>query len=196
MSAQQHHSTATGKKRRRPAKSCVECRERKVRCDLGEPCGPCSRSRASLICTYICESAGQEPPEVVRTARHETQHERQRPQGDAKHVGPSALPRHLRNPITKEQSRLQVSDAPSQLQESCANSDAGRLQPRYAPQSVERRTGNVPDLAIPPLPHRLRITNDKVKLFGPTHWMHTAQRVGFRHVVVSAATDCPLVSGY
>ena len=40
------------KKRRRPAKSCEQCRSRKVKCDLEEPCGPCTRARAGLACVY------------------------------------------------------------------------------------------------------------------------------------------------
>ncbi|RAL14450.1 uncharacterized protein BO97DRAFT_441478 [Aspergillus homomorphus CBS 101889] len=40
------------RKRRRPAKSCEQCRQRKVRCDRNVPCGPCRRSRSSVDCSY------------------------------------------------------------------------------------------------------------------------------------------------
>ncbi|KAL4880313.1 hypothetical protein BJY04DRAFT_219307 [Aspergillus karnatakaensis] len=40
------------RKRRRPAKACEQCRHRKVRCDLTIPCGPCSRSKTSMDCSY------------------------------------------------------------------------------------------------------------------------------------------------
>lgn len=39
-------------KRRRTARSCEQCRQRKVACDQGHPCGPCDKSRDRLICTY------------------------------------------------------------------------------------------------------------------------------------------------
>ncbi|PWY94079.1 C6 zinc finger domain protein [Aspergillus sclerotioniger CBS 115572] len=40
------------RKRRRPAKSCEQCRQRKIRCDRNVPCGPCTRARSSLGCSY------------------------------------------------------------------------------------------------------------------------------------------------
>ena len=39
-------------KRNRTAQSCVQCRQRKVRCDRGYPCAPCLRSKNSLECSY------------------------------------------------------------------------------------------------------------------------------------------------
>lgn len=51
--ALQHADTDGGPpvKRRRPALSCAECRKRKVKCDRGKPCGPCSKTK-SPTCTY------------------------------------------------------------------------------------------------------------------------------------------------
>ncbi|KAL4957566.1 hypothetical protein BDW69DRAFT_191536 [Aspergillus filifer] len=43
---------STPRKRRRPAKACEHCRQRKVRCDLKLPCGPCMRAKSSLDCSY------------------------------------------------------------------------------------------------------------------------------------------------
>jgi hypothetical protein len=45
------------KRRRRPALSCVECRNRKVRCDRGRPCRACTQTRL-MTCTYRPERAG------------------------------------------------------------------------------------------------------------------------------------------
>lgn len=48
------------RKRQRRAKSCQQCRNRKVRCDQAQPCGPCRRSRDRLVCTYRdIDEAGQ-----------------------------------------------------------------------------------------------------------------------------------------
>ncbi|KAJ7024786.1 hypothetical protein C8F04DRAFT_483421 [Mycena alexandri] len=47
----------------KPAKfktpTCVLCRRRKLRCDGGEPCGPCSRTRTPVTCTYVPKTVGQ-----------------------------------------------------------------------------------------------------------------------------------------
>ncbi|KAH8673277.1 hypothetical protein BX600DRAFT_203011 [Xylariales sp. PMI_506] len=40
------------RKRRRPPKSCEQCRKRKLKCDRKLPCAPCKRSRRRLLCTY------------------------------------------------------------------------------------------------------------------------------------------------
>ncbi|OJJ01879.1 hypothetical protein ASPVEDRAFT_98490, partial [Aspergillus versicolor CBS 583.65] len=40
------------RKRRRPAKACEQCRQRKVRCDLNVPCAPCTRAKSALNCSY------------------------------------------------------------------------------------------------------------------------------------------------
>ncbi|KAJ7238559.1 hypothetical protein B0H12DRAFT_90393 [Mycena haematopus] len=47
----------------KPAKfktpTCALCRRRKLRCDGGDPCGPCSRTRTPVICTYVPKTVGQ-----------------------------------------------------------------------------------------------------------------------------------------
>ncbi|KAJ7755482.1 hypothetical protein B0H16DRAFT_715617 [Mycena metata] len=47
----------------KPAKfktpTCVLCRRRKLRCDGGDPCGPCSRTRTPVTCTYVPKTVGQ-----------------------------------------------------------------------------------------------------------------------------------------
>ncbi|KAJ7616316.1 hypothetical protein DFH06DRAFT_109659 [Mycena polygramma] len=40
-------------------RSCVLCRQRKLRCDGGEPCRTCSRARQLVICTYPPKTDGQ-----------------------------------------------------------------------------------------------------------------------------------------
>ena len=48
-------STSGGiqKKRRRPALSCEQCRNRKVKCDRNEPCSTCIKSKIASSCTYV-----------------------------------------------------------------------------------------------------------------------------------------------
>ncbi|KAJ6610527.1 hypothetical protein B0H10DRAFT_408277 [Mycena sp. CBHHK59/15] len=39
--------------------TCVLCRQRKLRCDGGNPCRPCSRARKLVVCTYVPRAKGQ-----------------------------------------------------------------------------------------------------------------------------------------
>ncbi|KAJ7707332.1 hypothetical protein B0H17DRAFT_1174450 [Mycena rosella] len=39
--------------------TCALCRRRKLRCDGGSPCGPCSRTRTPVTCTYVLRPVGQ-----------------------------------------------------------------------------------------------------------------------------------------
>lgn len=48
--------TESARKRRRPAKSCEPCRNRKVGCDQALPCGPCQRARTPIKCYYRPEN--------------------------------------------------------------------------------------------------------------------------------------------
>ncbi|KAJ7649867.1 hypothetical protein FB45DRAFT_5300 [Roridomyces roridus] len=47
----------------KPAKfktpTCALCRQRKLRCDGGDPCGPCSRTRTPVTCNYVPKTVGQ-----------------------------------------------------------------------------------------------------------------------------------------
>lgn len=140
------------RKRQRKAKSCEQCRTRKVRCDMTSPCGPCQRSRHHLSCTYR----------------------------DITHPPPSGPP-----PIPPPPPGPQVAPKPHQ-----------EGPPRFLPpppdpkvQQLEHRVRRLEDQAAAathvigvqqnttPVASRLRITPDKVKWFGPSHWVHTAEKV-------------------
>ncbi|PYI18000.1 hypothetical protein BO99DRAFT_403898 [Aspergillus violaceofuscus CBS 115571] len=62
------------RKRRRPAKSCEQCRQRKVRCDRNVPCGPCRRSRSSVDCSYRENLRSPSPVTIEQAPLHATQH--------------------------------------------------------------------------------------------------------------------------
>ncbi|KAJ7679137.1 hypothetical protein DFH06DRAFT_505709 [Mycena polygramma] len=65
----QHATDSPGtprhQRRRRPPGSpkmtptCALCRKRKLRCDGGQPCAPCSRTRTPVVCTYVPKTVGQ-----------------------------------------------------------------------------------------------------------------------------------------
>ncbi|KAJ7667021.1 hypothetical protein B0H17DRAFT_1089355, partial [Mycena rosella] len=48
--------------------TCVLCRQRKLRCDGENPCGPCSRARTLVVCTFIPKIAGQLRSELPKGA--------------------------------------------------------------------------------------------------------------------------------
>ncbi|OJJ59267.1 hypothetical protein ASPSYDRAFT_105414, partial [Aspergillus sydowii CBS 593.65] len=65
------------RKRRRPAKACEQCRQRKVRCDLSVPCGPCTRAKSELNCSYR-DAAVASDSRTAGEARFDTQSRVQR----------------------------------------------------------------------------------------------------------------------
>ncbi|KAJ6534127.1 hypothetical protein B0H19DRAFT_1383396 [Mycena capillaripes] len=51
---------------RMKSSACVPCRQRKLRCDGGSPCKPCSRARAKLSCEYIPRTSSQRRLELPK----------------------------------------------------------------------------------------------------------------------------------
>ena len=64
IATHKNDSNGPTNKRRRPALSCVECRQKKVRCDRNNPCGRCLQSN-SATCTYTTStvSSAENPPQ-------------------------------------------------------------------------------------------------------------------------------------
>lgn len=172
-------SSSLPRKRRRPAKSCEQCRERKVRCDLQLPCRACRHARGNLTCTY------RESP-------------RPRPsQTDARAVSRSPdIPASTfaEGDQSQQQSRGLGSISFTQLeQDDVVNTRTGasgsslqHLEDRLC--KAEQQLSELSrtrqfcavcgDLTIPGIMPRLRNTAEKTKLFGPSHWMYTAEKVG------------------
>lgn len=57
-------SIQVGQRRGRPALACVQCRERKVRCNRTMPCSSCARSK-SAICSYDQPSSREPSPALM-----------------------------------------------------------------------------------------------------------------------------------
>lgn len=59
-------------RRRRPARSCIECRRRKIRCDRNDPCTRCASIH--IRCTYkLYSDQPRSPPQSLEgTSRHST----------------------------------------------------------------------------------------------------------------------------
>ncbi|XRM45559.1 hypothetical protein ABZX51_008646 [Aspergillus tubingensis] len=198
------------RKRRRPAKSCEQCRQRKVRCDRNVPCGPCTRARSSLGCSY--RRVSRSPSPTDHQASPLISHEPQRnargyplpsglPDGstgsldETPHIGPQCgskecISSQLGSTIRDLQLRLQRLEeqltSPDIARPSAPEPDIQRALRELCDkvQSLEQRllctqSTQAPkgELAIAAAPPRLHSSSKKMKLFGPTHYMHTMDKL-------------------
>ncbi|KAI3334662.1 fungal-specific transcription factor domain-containing protein [Ustulina deusta] len=194
----EHLKSATRKRQRcRPAKSCENCRARKIKCDRGLPCRPCMRSRASLPCTYKSDhvplSSGSQAQSSPRrdpildddTILPSTPEKSQ--SGDVPSlIEPSSISRANDSSTSSLSHRLSV------LEQLCqqpghdtrqANSlkdleaRLSRIEQHIGnPKSSEPRPSDKAELRIK-LPHpHLRAEHEKTRLFGKTHWVHSLEQ--------------------
>ncbi|KAF5652942.1 C6 transcription factor [Fusarium sp. NRRL 25303] len=154
---------APKRRRRRPARSCEQCRRRKIRCSLGQPCNGCVRARAPMQCSYrdgspvvatrSSEVFSSVPAERTESQGPDTATQRSR---EAHHRSP------VNRPPQPENSDRTVSDSHSYLPKTIP-----------APQTPTPAQSST---SIPPFTPRLRHVPEKTKLFGQTHWLHTAEK--------------------
>lgn len=194
------------RKRRRPAKSCEQCRRRKIRCDQNMPCGACVRARASLQCSYLPDSVDtrgisaqglvSEPAPVsvlspesstvsVSTGQnmphqsHDVDAAMQRRQtGDSLTVRQAKTIDDLRRHIQQLEAQLISLRSPNYLPTPSGTTTGPevRQQEKYK-VSTDRSQSSASDICIPVTLPRLRNAPDKTKLFGQSHWLHTAEKV-------------------
>lgn len=167
---------APKRRRRRPARSCEQCRRRKIRCSLGQPCNGCVRARAPMQCSYrdgspVVVTRGSEvfssvPAERTESQGPDTATQRSR---EAHHRSP------VNRPPQPENSDRTVSNSHSYL-------------PRTIP-APQTPTPAQSSTSIPPFTPRLRHVPEKTKLFGQTHWLHTAEKVNLKYLYSSSDTD-------
>ncbi|KAH8912406.1 hypothetical protein BR93DRAFT_872536 [Coniochaeta sp. PMI_546] len=89
LSAAASSTTAEGllpprRKRNRPAKSCLQCRQRKIKCDQKHPCGSCLRSKFDN-CAYAQRQTRTWPPGALSPASSPAPQSSQGPQHDQQH---------------------------------------------------------------------------------------------------------------
>ncbi|PYH49627.1 uncharacterized protein BP01DRAFT_387792 [Aspergillus saccharolyticus JOP 1030-1] len=157
------------RKRRRPAKSCEQCRQRKVRCDREVPCGPCRRSRSSVDCSYRQNLHSPSPVAAEQTALHVPQ-QRILLTTPSNQFAPETQPPSLTNNVTRssidQPELVSIAQAPTSTNGSSASAQHGssvrhlqdRLQ-RLEEQLAESATG--PDQQ--PLERTLRELCSKVQ---------------------------------
>lgn len=162
------------RRRRRPARSCEQCRRRKIRCDMRKPCNGCVRGRVSMECSYRDGDSGD-----AAVAPAETRPEAGEPGRAAGQRRAAARPALVGDYLRAQRPRQPPgppvdNDAPLTNQGSSLSSNASTSQP---PVSVSVLAPS--STCIPPLTPRLRHVPEKTKLFGQTHWLHTAEKVCF-----------------
>lgn len=186
------HPLSLKRRRRRPARSCEQCRRRKIRCSLGQPCNGCTRARLPMPCSY--RDGG--PVE----AAHETQ------------ASPATETRPARDEVIAPQNRTNTVDhARDQLSRpsrpennnTLALNREDHVSPNISLSQVSAATSS--STSIPPFTPRLRHVPEKTKLFGQTHWLHTAEKVRlplstpviyiFNAVIVSCLGEFPSSRG-
>ncbi|RDW79247.1 C6 zinc finger protein [Aspergillus mulundensis] len=189
------------RKRRRPAQSCEQCRQRKVRCDRNVPCGPCTRARSDLHCSYRDKSPSPNSNGIEIT----TPGTAQRPVTAAFNprppnpltptdIGDTDLQSKVEIPLRDIRYRLQSLE--DRLTALTKNSqppwDDRRLEQALhdlteKTQSIERKLGATQKpgdqthengyLTVKDIPRRLHVAAGKTKLLGPTHWIHKVDKV-------------------
>ncbi|KAK1762723.1 hypothetical protein QBC33DRAFT_256498 [Phialemonium atrogriseum] len=186
--------TPPRRKRRRQTKSCQQCRQRKIRCDQGLPCRPCVRARAQLQCSYRSSIPGSgvntAPASEPRTGRPLTV------------ASPTPSLDRTSNPLPNPRLLPPIADQPPQHRAEATVRTQGRdhlsipgsadheeiiRELRQRVHRLETQLAEKPDQAtghtntssgsfIPATFPRLRNAADKTKLFGKSHWLHTAEK--------------------
>lgn len=169
----------TPKRRRRPAKCCTPCRQRKIKCDLGQPCSQCMKSRASLHCTYAKETNRTHVIDVANGGL-DSGVIRDSVQGVQRWLGAQdeVLQSSERTPaqatsILADEIKGTLEDIRQRINK--LESKSGVSSPR-SPQPTPAAP-SAP--SVPQLTPRLRITAEKTKIFDANHWIHTAAQVSW-----------------
>ncbi|KAL6919413.1 hypothetical protein FSST1_003439 [Fusarium sambucinum] len=149
------------RRRRRPARSCEQCRRRKIRCSLGQPCNGCVRARVPIQCSYRDGS----PVEAAHETRASLATETRLTRDEA-----IATPQNRTN--TTAQDQISRSSKPDNNNALVLNRENHASQSVLSPQVSTSSSST----SILPFIPRLRHVPEKTKLFGQTHWLHTAEK--------------------
>lgn len=164
------------KRRRRPAKSCEQCRARKVKCDQHYPCGQCTRARADLSCAYAPEAnrnrsrSAKNIPEADKSLQEQG--------SGARNVDLHKRISRLEATVAEFSNNTKTSAAFESL-DTRVNRLELILSTTYHPGG--RQTMPSP-AAFKEIRPTLRMTAGKTKLFAENHWVHSAKKVRVKPV--------------
>lgn len=210
LNMQSSSDSSLPRKRRRTAKSCEQCRHRKIGCDQAHPCGPCRRSRDQLTCTYrdlvtnatSSDQAGPNNLEIgisATSSAPEREYPHQTNRFEVLDTGSAAAERTL------GPGDLATTTSNGQRQTFCQSRGSSiatgpgsgtraddrilrleervqrlEAESRIAQEGVDRRTSTSNLSASATTVPLLRFTKSKVKVFAQSHWVHTAEKVFFQ----------------
>jgi Fungal Zn(2)-Cys(6) binuclear cluster domain len=172
------------RKRRRPALSCVQCRQRKVRCDRGFPCGPCVRSRTSLeLACFYEDSKRHSQSASTENVSHSLRPEHLVPRQETSISLPSNDGESERAAASQGQRSIEdLQQRIFQLEETVARSvnSRGNFAQASIPNEGHHHPNTDRSVGLQPLKApapRLRSSIDKTKVFSASHWVHIAELV-------------------
>ena len=164
------------RKRRRPAFSCEQCRQRKVRCDRGFPCRPCLKARHVLPCSYSPAEriSGEMRPGERGDNPQKPDHEKSRLEHTVQDLQGRVrmLEQLVLGSRGSRSSRSEVGDEP--LGDGMSSAEGHSTSSQSGKQDMQ-------------MPLQLRTTTAKTKFAGPSHWTHV-----FHQLLLSKARDNPL----
>ena len=160
-------------RRRRAANSCEACRRRKVRCDQKLPCAACVRAKVSMTCVY----RDRAPSQVISDEDSQTSHLPDDSPSSGVQLGTPGTTVSQSHQSDGDLAAKRTHNEPLPGQPSLRRSllQGGLTTPK-ATTSRELSQAAIP---IPTPAPRLRHVADKTKMFGESHWVHLADKVGF-----------------
>ena len=167
-------SRPSPRKRRRPTRSCQECRRRKVKCDRSEPCGHCVLSKKQ--CQYghgLAQASrtvnGRAPASQVVHELAPSAHVHvpyaTPPQASVSQIGPSPASDESR--LTGRAPDLQLAGQPSR----------GIVRPSDLGATTK---ANLENIATGPRDGGISL--NKSRLFGHSHWTNSSLEVPRTHL--------------
>ena len=139
-------------KRRRPARSCQECRRRKIRCDLNQPCNPCTLSK--YPCVYSVNRAATQGAAASFTTT------------------PRLSGRDPSLHVSRPESTVQHSLSPQQPLTANANGREGANLPPHCPGPVQSSSHIEDELEV--LRRQVRALEERLALSSAdaaNHWL-------------------------
>lgn len=195
---------------RRPARSCVECRMRKVKCDRKEPCGACIRIKSEK-CTYRPIRAGIRDGRLVspslkptaesnpRTAEQDLSEPSLQLLGGSNGLDPASKHRSATNLSTYDRPTLNhdstersVPGLDSQAETGMSSLVAVLLKENeHLRATVTKITATESDTRpISDILTDIPGTFQKSKFFGQSHWMNALEPVGASYLNVNDQNPC------
>ena len=160
------------RKRRRPALNCQQCRDRKVKCDRESPCGACIRQATAEECT-LASSRVHGDNVATRTdqvfTRALSSHEQDRFPERTSNRHPNLPDDHVSDRSFDRIQELETSVG-------ALSTEVRRLR-QLVSISNDTHASTSSGKIISHPPARLRVSSEKTRYYGPSHFVHALTHV-------------------